>query len=181
MLRSKINSWFIRIQVNQNNGYQIMPFKKIILAFVYFWQVLFFWAVMLNITESNIKNISQTLSKSRQPFSKNSWAGNSCIFNSVLSNSILLWNSRKLRLRADAQPWIFQFNLHRTKKRVRREKLGDLFPIYFILLRQHLKWKIWSIGEYYHNTLLQSQNTFFHFGKRAGETSFLHLSLSDKI
>ena len=104
----KLNSWFIRIQVNQNNGYQIMPFKEIILAFVYFWQVIFFWAVMLNITESNIKNISQTLSKSRQQFSKNSWAGNSCIFNSVLSNSILLWNSRKLRLRADAQPWIFQ-------------------------------------------------------------------------
>ena len=58
--------WFIQIQVNQNNGYQIMLFKKIILSFVYFWQVILFWVVMLNITESNIKNISQTLSKSRQ-------------------------------------------------------------------------------------------------------------------
>ena len=105
---------------------------------------------MLNITESNIKNISQTLSKSRQQFSKNSWAGNSCIFNSVLSNSILLWNSRKLRLRADAQPWIFQDGtflkmrfkkLHRTKKRVHREKLGDLFPIYFILYKTTFKVK----------------------------------------
>ena len=45
----KINLGFIWIQVNQN-----ISFKRIILSFVYFWQIIFFWAVMLNITETNI-------------------------------------------------------------------------------------------------------------------------------
>ena len=31
--------------------------------------------------------------------------------------------------------------LHRTKKRVHREKLGDLFPIYFILYKTTFKVK----------------------------------------
>ena len=62
--------WFIRIQVNQHN---YNSFKRITLSFVYFWQVIFVWAVMLHITKSTIKDISQTLSKSRQYFCKISW------------------------------------------------------------------------------------------------------------
>ena len=38
-------------------------FKRITLSFVYFWQVILFWAVILHITESNTGNISQTLNK----------------------------------------------------------------------------------------------------------------------
>ena len=49
---SKINLWFTGIQVNHN-----MSFKRITLLFVYFWQAIFFWAVMLHITKSNIENI----------------------------------------------------------------------------------------------------------------------------
>ena len=52
-------------------------FKRITLTFVYFRQVIFFWAVILHITKSNIGNISQTLSKSsQQEFCQNSWAEN---------------------------------------------------------------------------------------------------------
>ena len=65
----KTSLWFIRIQVNQHN---YKSFKRITLSFVYFWQVIFFWAVMLHITKSNIKNVSQILSKARQKFWKNS-------------------------------------------------------------------------------------------------------------
>ena len=54
MLRSQINLWFIRIQVNHNTS-----FKRITLSFVYFWQVIFFWAVILHIHKSNIGSISK--------------------------------------------------------------------------------------------------------------------------
>ena len=53
---------FIQIKVNHNTS-----FKRITLSFVYFWQVIFFWAVTLHITKSIIENILQTLSKAGFP------------------------------------------------------------------------------------------------------------------
>ena len=53
---SKINLRFIRIQTNKNN-YKL--FNRITLSFVYFWQVIFFWVVMLHIMKSNVETISQ--------------------------------------------------------------------------------------------------------------------------
>ena len=61
--------WFTGIQVNHNTS-----FKRITLLFVYFWQVIFFWAVMLHITKSNIGNISQTLRQ--EQFCQNSRTAN---------------------------------------------------------------------------------------------------------
>ena len=53
---SKIKLWFTGIQVNHNTS-----FKRITLLFVYFGQAIFFWAIMLDITKSNIEKIPQTL------------------------------------------------------------------------------------------------------------------------
>ena len=77
-----------RFVIHLNASYSKYAFKRITLSFVYFWQVILFWAVMLHTNKSNIENISQTLSKSmQQHFCKNSWDANSLIFK-TLSYSI---------------------------------------------------------------------------------------------
>ena len=48
------------------------------------------------------------------------------------------------------------------------EKKQRKIPIYFILLKQHIKRRIWSIGECHQGTFLQNKGTFFILKKEQG-------------